>query len=287
VRKKGALLAFLSATLLLLAGCGSAPPADGDAALNRLTPQEKADGWILLFDGKTLNGWEDPAKETPPGHSWVVEDGCIKAVADPRLREDLVTLDNFGDFELSFEWKVSPGGNSGVKYRLQDRAVLVSGRLDPSAQRFEDTVEYELAHRLGDRSQLGPNDHMEEYPIAFEYQLIDNERHPDAAEGPDRTAGAIYGLVAPSAQVARPVGEFNQSRIVLRGNHVQHWLNGTKVVDVNLDSDEIRNGLAKRWPKDSQVYRLLSEMPHRQTPITLQNHGDEAWFRNLKIRRLH
>ena len=127
---------------------------------------------------------------------------------------------------------------------------------------------------------------MEEYLIAFEYQLIDNERHPDAAEGADRTAGAIYGLAAPSDQVARPVGEFNQSRILLRGNHVQHWLNGTKVVDVDLDSDAIRNGLARRWPVDSTVFELLSEMPHKRTPVALQHHGDEVWFRNIKLRRL-
>ena len=255
-------------------------------ALNRLSAQELSDGWILLFDGKTLTGWEDPAKETPPGDAWTVEDNCIKAVAHPKLREDLLTLESFGDFELVFDWRIGPEGNSGVKYLIQDRVALVSGRLDPSAERFEDTVEYELAHRLGDRATLGPEDHMEEYPIAFEYQLIDNEGHPDAAEGADRTSGAIYGLVAPSEQAARPVGDFNHSRIVLRGTHVQHWLNGTKVVDVDLNSEEIREGIARRWPLDSAVYRLLAEMPHRKTPIALQHHGDEVWFRNLKIRRL-
>ncbi len=251
-----------------------------------MTPGERADGWILLFDGKTLDGWEDPAKETPAGESWAVADDCIKAVPHPRIREDLLTLESFGDFELVFDWKISPGGNSGVKYRVQDRAVLVRGLIDPSAARFEDTVEYELTHRLGHRADLGLDDHMEEYLIAFEYQLIDNERHPDAAEGADRTAGAIYGLAAPSDQVARPVGEFNQSRILLRGNHIEHWLNGTKVVDVDLDSDAIRNGLARRWPVDSTVFELLSEMPHKRTPVALQHHGDEVWFRNIKLRRL-
>lgn len=288
MKSKDFLLALLLVVLAPMLGCSSGrlEPANNGPAPNALTAQERADGWILLFDGKTLDGWEDPAKETPPGHSWVAADGCIRSVAHSRLREDLLTLDTFGDFELAFEWKIAPGANSGVKYRIQDRAVLVEGMIDPSAEKFEDTVEYELAHRLGDRSRLGPEDHMEEYPIAFEYQLIDNQRHPDAAEGPDRTAGAIYGLVAPSAQVARPVGEFNQARIVLRGNHVQHWLNGTKVVDVDLGSDEIRQGIAKRWPVDSEVYRLLTQMPHKNTPIALQNHGDEVWFRNLKVRRL-
>jgi len=87
-------------------------------------------------------------------------------------------------------------------------------------------------------------------------------------------------------QTALPVGEFNYSRIVLSDNNVEHWLNRSKVIDTNLDSKEIRAGLEKRWTKDSPVYLLLTGMPHRDTPIVLQHHNDEVWFRNLKIRRL-
>jgi len=223
--RKTALTQMLAVPLVALAiGCGSATEPQPVA---EETPAE----WIDLFDGETLNGWEDPAAETPPGDSWVVEDGWIKAVNDPTLREDLFTKENFGDFELVFEWKISKNGNSGVKYRVQDRAVLVRGKTNPDAKRFEDTVDYELVNRVNDRNKLEPSDKMEEYVVAYEYQLIDNAGHPDALKGAERSTGAIYSMVAPNSQESKPVGEVNESRIVLRGNHVEHWLNGVKVVD--------------------------------------------------------
>jgi 3-keto-disaccharide hydrolase len=253
-------------------------------------PQEVAEEapaqWIELFDGETLNGWEDPAAENPPGDSWIIEDGCIKAVGRPTLREDLFTNEHFGDFELVFEWKISEKGNSGVKYRVQDRAVLVKGKTNPDAKRFEDIVDYELTNRLNDRNKLEPGDSMEEYVVAFEHQIIDNEGHRDALNGPDRSTGAVYSMIAPTSQEAKPVGEFNESKIVLRGNHVEHWLNGVNVVDADLTSEPIRAGLEKRWTTESPVYKLLTEMPRQDGPIGLQHHNDEAWFRNIRIRRL-
>ena len=281
-------IACALAALLAVSACGSPSrtAGGGEAPPNTLTAEEKAAGWRLLFDGRTLRGWEDPAEETPPGDAWTVEAGCIKAVARPRIREDLFTLESFEDFELVFDWKISPRGNSGVKYRVQDRAVLIKGKTNPNAKRFEDIVDYELEHRVGDRSKIGPEDKMEEYVIAFEYQLIDDQGHPDARHGGDHVTGAIYSMVAPSAHPTKPAGQWNRSRIVLRGNHVEHWLNGEKVVDADLDAEEIRAGLEKRWGKDSPVYRLLAEQPKKRTPIALQHHNDEAWFRNIKIRPL-
>jgi hypothetical protein len=272
-------LAVFALTLML--GCGTAEPPVSDSAV-----PAAADQWITLFDGQTLEGWEDPAKETPPGDSWVVEDGWIKATRRPRLREDLFTKETFGDFELVFEWKISPNGNSGVKYRIQDRAILIDGKTNPDSKRFEDTVDYELANRTADRSSIGPDERMQEYVVAFEYQIIDNEGHKDALRGADRTTGAIYSMVPASSQEASPVGEVNVSRIILRGNQVEHWLNGKKVVDTSLEAEPIRAGLEKRWTAESPVYKLLTEMPKRETPIGLQHHNDEAWFRNLRIRRL-
>ena len=242
----------------------------------------KADGWRSLFDGKTMRGWEDPAKETPPGNAWVVEDGCLKALARPRIREDLVTEESFGDFELAFEWRISPKGNSGVKYRIQDRAVLEHGKLNPAAKRFEDTVNYELVHKVAHRSKIAPDAEIEEYLVAFEYQVIDSRADARPTSGP----GSLYDLAGTAHQAARTGGEFNEARIVLQGNHVEHWLNGVKVVDVMLDSPAVLERLARRWGADSRVYELLKKQPKRVTPIALQHHNDEAWFRNIRIRRL-
>jgi len=278
------------ASVFLWCGCEKAPdpapPEEVQPALNRLTAAEKAAGWKLLFDGKTMEGWEDPAKETPPGDSWVVEDGCLKSVLNPRIREDLFTKQSFENFDLVFDWRIAPGGNSGLKYRVQDRAVLEVGKKAPGAKRFEDTVDYELRHRTLSRDKIRPGVRAQEYVVAFEYQLIDDLRHPDAKHGLIRNSGAIYGLAPAKERAAKPAGEFNHSRILLQGNHVEHWLNGIKVVDTHLDSEEIARLIAKRWGTSSRVYELLTRQPRKKTPIGLQHHKSEIWFRNLKIREL-
>ena len=107
------------------------------AADNQLTAQEKAAGWKLMFDGKSFAGWEDPARKSPPGDGFAIEDGCIKSLKHPKINEDLFTLDTYSDFEMEFDWKVSEAGNSGVKYRIQDRVWLAPGTL---GQKFEDLV---------------------------------------------------------------------------------------------------------------------------------------------------
>src|SRR5581483_11137227 len=144
--------------------------------LNRLTPAEKAAGWQLLFDGATLNGWEDPSQKHPPGDAWTLEDGSLKARAHPRIREDLISARHFGDFELTFDWRISAGGNSGLKYRIQ-KTVFVRDR--PAGEgKFEDLVEMALRGRRNERVAPG-----QDYVIAFEYQVIDEARNPDAARG--------------------------------------------------------------------------------------------------------
>jgi hypothetical protein len=142
-------------------------------------------------------------------------------------------------------------------------------------------VGYAMERHLDQRAARG-----EDYVISFEYQLVDDERHPDARRGPKYQTGSLYGLVAPSHAATRPVGEFNRSRIVLRGNHVEHWLNGEKVVDTTLDSPAVGEGLAARW-RGTGVLPLLTGLPRRDCPIALQNHNDPAWFRSLRIRRLN
>ena len=233
-----------------------------------------------------MTGWDDPSRKSPPGDSWNVADGMLHGNAHPKIREDLLTTRTFGDFELVFDWRIPTGSNSGVKYRIQDRVLLVSGKLNPSSKRFEDTVDYEYEHRLARRDAIQPTDHVEDYPIAFEYQVIDNQGHADARRGSQYSAGSLYSLVGPAQQMAKPIGEWNTGRIVLKGNHVEHWLNGVKVVDTDLNTPGIDESLAKRWGKNSPVYKLLTTQPKKDCPIGLQNHNDEVWFRNLKIRPL-
>lgn len=233
--------------------------------------------WKLLFDGKTYAGWEDPTKKSPPGDWFTIEDGCLKAMPHPRIEEDLFTKDTYGDFEMEFDWKIAPGGNSGVKYRIQKRVLL----LDPSGTKFEDLVNLSLKNPRTDRPQRG-----QEYVIGFEYQLLDNARNPDARNGTTHQAGALYDMFPPSKDTTRPVGEFNHSRLLVKGDHVEHWLNGVKVMDASLGAPEVARGTGARWGTTSPVYDLLVKHPRQNCQISLQNHSSEAWFRNLKIRRL-
>jgi hypothetical protein len=255
---------FFVTILLAAALAAAAPAADGN--------------WVSLFDGKTFAHWEDPARKSPPGDSFVIEDGCLKAVAHPRITEDLFSSESYEDFELEFDWRISPGGNTGLKYRIQDHVFL----LDQHLSRFEDEVNAAVRNRRTDRPSKG-----QDYVIGFEYQLIDNQRNPDALRGGAlHRTGALYDMFSPWKDATNPVGEFNHSRLVVKGDHVEHWLNGVKVVEASLKDPEIAQACAKRWGVNSAVYNLLVHQPRKSCPISLQNHGAEAWFRNIRIRRL-
>ncbi len=240
--------------------------------------QAQDGGWRVLFDGKTMSGWEDPTKKNPPGDAWTIEDGCLKARRHARITEDLFTTQTFRDFELEFEWRISPAGNSGVKYRIQDH-LFVNGM---TASRFEDAVEYSFQHRQAVRPDRG-----QDYVVGFEYQIVDDAANPDATRGgATHQTAALYDLIAPSQRASLSAGEFNRSRLVVKGNHVEHWLNGVLVVSADLDSADARAHLAKRWGLGSHVYELLAKQPVRDCKISLQNHGDDAWFRAIRIREL-
>jgi hypothetical protein len=262
---------FHVAALIFLAG--SAGAAD-----NELTLQEKAGGWKLLFDGRSFAGWEDPARKSPPGNGFTIEDGCIKSLPHANIDEDLYTLDTFRDFELVFDWKISPGGNSGVKYRIQDRVMLID---ETRGVKFEDRTNASMENRRTDRPARG-----QEYDIGFEYQVLDNQLNGDARRGTNHQAGALYDMLSPLKDATLPVGEFNHGRIVVKGDHIEHWLNGVKVVDGSLDDPEVAKGTAARWGVTSQIYELLVKHPRRDCPIAIQNHSSDAWFKNIKIRRL-
>ena len=125
-----------------------------------------------MFDGKTYAGWEDPTKKVPPSNASTIEDGCIKSLPHPNIDEDLFTKALYRDFEMEFDWKISPGGNSSVKYRIQECVMLDD---EKPGQKFEDRVNASMKNRRTDRPAKG-----QEYIIGFEYQGLDNEKNPDA-----------------------------------------------------------------------------------------------------------
>ena len=211
------------------------------AEVKALTPAEKAEGWRPLFDGESLAGWRSLKSETP-GAGWKVVDGAI--TVGPRTGAgDLVTKEAFGDFELKAEWKVVDATNSGIIYRVG----------------------------LGEAQTFltGP-----------EYQVLDNVKAEDN-HPPSHTAAALYDLVAPPADYTKPVGEWNEARIRVRGWHIEHWLNGHKVVDVDLASPAGKALIAQSkfatWPKFASLLR---------GHIALQDHGHEVSFRAIEVREL-
>ena len=231
---------------------GSRLAAQSAPAPNTLTADEKAAGWRLLFDGRTTDGWRGYNRVDFPTAGWVVDAGTLKHVTVPAGQAanagDIITRDAFTNFELQLDWKITPGGNSGIKY-LVDEALAKTGHAG----------------------------------VSFEMQVLDDERHPDAKLGKDgnRTAGGVYDLFPPSAHTAKPVGEWNRVRIVVNNGQVQHWLNGTKVVEFELGSPRLKAAIAESKFRTTAGFGEV-----RRGHILLQDHGDEVWFRDIKIREV-
>ena len=152
---------------------------------------------------------------------------------------------------------------------------------------FEQRVEFEYQNHPSKRQAIPAEGGYEEYPVAFEYQVIDSVHHADAKRGPKYRAAALYGMASPTQSADHSVGEWNNSRLVVQGKHVEHWLNGIKVVDTRLDAAEVRESIEKRWKDAPGIRKLLLDLPVAESPVALQHHEDEAWFRNIKIHRLN
>jgi hypothetical protein len=210
-------------------------------AAEKKAKESKKDSWKQLFDGKDTSQWRGYKATTFPTKGWRVEDGTLRHVSGEG-GGDLITVDKFSDFELRFEWKVAPGANSGVIYRVTE-------------------------------------DHNASYETGPEYQVLDDSKHGDG-KNPKTSAAALYALIACNAEKAlKPVGEWNKARIVIKGNQAEHWLNKKKVVEY-------------QWG-GSETQKLISESKFKGMPgfaknasghICLQDHGDDVWFRNIKIR---
>ena len=246
------------ASAIIAIACAPAAQV-GTGAPNALSPAEERDGWNLLFDGKTFNGWRGLGYDSVPTAHWKIENGAIRKIADgdvPRLADgqpaaggDLITRDTYRDFELTWDWKISRAGNSGVKYNVSEEISMAAA----------------------------PN----HAALGFEYQMLDDSLHEDN-KVPSHRAGALYDLIAPNAnKTLKPVGEWNSSRLVFRGNHGEHWLNGVKVVEFDLGTPLMDSALAR------SKYKSIPNFAERRAGhIVLQDHVDEVYFRNIKIRRL-
>lgn len=213
---------------------------------NKLSDAEKRAGWMLLFDGQSLKGWRGYKKSDAAGTRWRVHDGFLTIDArdgkDTRGALDLITTETFDRFELTFEWRVAEGANSGVKYYV-----------------LED----------------------QDSAIGHEYQIIDDARHADAKIGLERQTASFYDVLEPTSRKLHPAGAFNQGRIVANGRTVEHWLNGTRVLQYELDSPALRRAIQDSKFKDVARFGKL-QAGH----ILVQDHGDQVWYRNIKIRRL-
>lgn len=211
------------------------------AAIPELTAEEQAAGWTLLFSGASLDGWRGFKKDKVPKGWRITKQAELYFSGDGN--GDIMTEQEFGDFELALEWKISAGGNSGIIYRVSE-ARDVSWHTGP------------------------------------EMQVLDNARHADG-KNPLTSAGSNYALYAPVKDVTQPVGEYNQVRILANGKHVEHWLNGIKVVEYEIDSPEWKDLVAKSKFKEHPDYSRQST-----GHIVLQDHGNKVWYRNIKIRKL-
>lgn len=219
---------------------------------NALTPKEKREGWQLLFNGKDTSGWRGAKLDKFPEKGWVVEDGILKVMrgngGESTNGGDIVTIRPYRNFILSVDFKITEGANSGIKYFV-----------DPTLNKGEGSA------------------------IGCEFQILDDTRHPDAKLGVkgNRTLGSLYDLIPAPEGKPFDFSKFNTAMIVVRGNHVEHWLNGEKLLEYERNN-AMWNALVayskyRNWPNFGN---------HPAGNILLQDHGDEVWFKNIKIKEL-
>lgn len=228
---------------LLLVLCFILGSVSLKAQLPSLSKKEVKKGWVLLFDGKTFDGWKKANGQPFTGIGWKIEDGALSVDPTNGRGGDIVTTKEFTDFELSLDFKLEKGTNSGVKYSL-----------------FRNTS------------------------LGCEYQIIDDANHPDAKLGRNgnRSLAALYDLMPASGRKkAKPLGEWNTLRIVSKGKHVEHWLNGKKVLEYERGSEQFQKAVAEsKFKKETGFGETVP------SPILLQEHEDVIHYRNIKIRSL-
>ncbi len=226
-----------------------------EVKMNALTDAEKADGWILLFDGKDSKGWRGYGKDHFPAN-WKVQDGTLFCMGSGRGEAgakdggDIIYDKQFENFHLKLEWKISKGGNSGIFYLGQE------------------SEEFDFI-----------------WKTAPEMQVLDNINHPDAAAGiqGNRQAGSLYDLVSADPQNTKPFGEWNQVEIKVFKGTVFHIQNGETIVEYHLWTPEWKEMVAKsKFPALNKNWADVASKGY----IGLQDHGDDVWYRNIKIKEL-
>lgn len=217
-----------------------------------------------MFDGQSGKGWHRPSSTEFPNEFWTLDDGFLRGSPVGNEATDLATEGSYRDFDLIFEWKISSGGNSGLKYLVGSSQKLV----------FEDNKPPALQGTV----KLTSTALLREYTSGLEYQLVDEERNADGKE-PMTRSGALYQLAGFDRSVARPAGKLNQSRILVNGNHVEHWLNGVKVVSTDVTSQEFRQAAEKAPERTRRALQYVN----KALPIALQCHTGVIWFRNIKL----
>ena len=231
--------------------------------------QKDADGYITLFDGKTLKGWRGYGRDTVPGR-WVVEDGCIKfngsggGEAQVNDGGDLIFAHKFKNFELELEWKISKGGNSGILYLAQEVTTK-----DKDGNTVVEPI----------------------YISAPEYQLLDNENHPDAKLGKDnnRQSASLYDMIPAVPQNAKPFGEWNKAKVMVYKGTVVHGQNDANVLEYHLWTPKWTEMLQaskfseEAWPLAFELLNSCGGENH-EGYIGLQDHGDDIWFRNIRVK---
>ena len=219
---------------------------------NTLSPTEVREGWKLLWDGKTTNGWRGAKLDKFPDHGWKIEDGVLTVLASDGKEAanggDIVTTETYKDFILKVDFKITEGANSGIKYFV-----------DP-------------AENKGEGSAIG-----------CEFQILDDLRHPDAKLGVkgNRKLGSLYDLIPAPEDKPFKFDEFNTAMIVVKGNHVEHWLNGVKLLEYERNTQEWNALVAYSKYKDWNNFGN-----HERGNILLQDHGNEVSFKNIKIKVL-
>lgn len=231
--------------------------AENPQTPNTLTAKEKKEGWKLLFDGKTTTGWRGAYKDKFPDKGWNVQDGMLTIQqsngSESQSFGDIVTDAEYTDFDLMFDFKLAEGANSGVKY------FVVEHQPKPKGSAF-----------------------------GLEFQVLDDDKHPDAKLGRDgnRTVGSLYDLIPASGKRANPIGEWNTGRVVSKGLHIEHWLNGKKVVEYERGSPAFREAVAKSKysAPDYNANGRFGEATKGH--ILLQDHGNQVSYRNIKVKTL-